>query len=118
MKKQTSKFGKGFIYNLILFASHFEREKAGTKFDYSILFNEASDHLYELTIPEQWQGKEIGKIAKQIQDLSLEIGHGKRMMENSPQVKEDFEKVVKLTKELGFLIDEELGIKPIKGNWE
>ena len=40
------------------------------------------------------------------------------MMENSPQVKEDFEKVVKLTKELGFLIDEELGIKPIKGNWE
>jgi hypothetical protein len=114
-----SEFGKGFVYNLILFAAHFERQiyEVGQRKDYPIWFNGASDHLYELTIPEKWQETEIGKIAKRIQDISLEIGHGSRMM-SSENCEEDYNEVIKLTKKLGFLIDNELGVEPIKGEWE
>ena len=119
-KEITSEFGKGFIYNLILFACHFERtiiELKG-KEDYGIWFNGASDHLYELEIPEQWKNTKIGKKAKELQDLALDIGHGNRMMEAGEKIEEDYSKVVELTKEIGFLIDKKLGIKPIKAQWE
>ena len=118
MKKIESEFGKGFVYNLILFASHFERqmvETEGVK-DYSLWFNGASDHLWELTIPKQWRKTEIGLKAFELRDLALDIGHGSRMLERD--VEDEFKKVVKLTKEIGLLIDKELGFKPIKGTWE
>ena len=114
-----SDFGEGFVYNLILFASHFERklvEINGVE-DYGLWFNGASDHLYELEIPEKWKDKEIGIKAKELQDLALDIGHGDRMMKPE-NTKEDFIKCIELTKELGLLIDKELGINPIKGTWE
>jgi len=118
MEKITSEFGKGFVYNLILFAKHFEnriwRIEGGE--DYSLWFNGASDHLYELKIPKQWENTEIGTKAKQLQDLALEIGHGSRMMESG--CKAEFVEVIKLTKEIGFLIDKELGIEPVKGDYE
>ncbi len=122
-KKQESEFGKGFVYNLILFAKHTEREMYVSKelkkhLRRSSWFNGASDHLSELEIPKQWRKKKIGKLAVELCDLSLEIGHGSRMMEESPQVEKDFERVVDIIKEIGLLIDKELGLKPIKGEWE
>ena len=113
-----SDFGKGFVYNLILFASHFERsicDIRGEK-DYSIWFNGASDHLYELEIPKKWDNTNIGKTAKRLQKIALEIGHGERMIDKNTE--EEFDECVKLTKKMGLLIDKELGIRPIKGNWE
>ena len=100
-----SEFGKGFVYNLILFASHFEREifKVQNKKDFRIWFNGASDHLYELEIPKQFKNTEIGKKAKELQDLSLEIGHGKRMMNGSVN-EHDFNKVVKSTGTETFVV--------------
>lgn len=116
---KTSDFGRGFVYNLILFASHFEREKfKGLKgeLDISLWFNASSDHLFELDIPEQWEKKKIGKLAKELQDLALDIGHGERMMEEIDVSEKG--KVIELTKEIGLLIDKELGIKPIKATWD
>ena len=106
MKKETSEFGRGFVYNLILFAKHYEKhikwvgeykkireekEKlpkevrtcAGKSIKIftdenalSLAFNGSSDHFYELEIPKQWQGKKIGKLAKWLQDRCLYFGHG------------------------------------------
>lgn len=130
MKNKKSDFGKGFIYNLILFTKHInynedlsENEKEIDKIAkkssaYSYWFNSASDHLYELEIPKRWEDKKVGKLAKELRDLALEIGHGIRMFENSPKTEKDYQKVVKLTKEIGFEIDKELGLKPIKARFQ
>src|SRR5262245_53725904 len=130
MAKATSEFGKGFVYNLNLFAQHFENSLAasvgrfkflmnkteeerkkimepnpepkynyGKDMDFAILMwqkfipihgtpektlshqieiwaNGASDHLYELEVPEKWKKTKIGKLAKKIQERGLSMGHG------------------------------------------
>ena len=118
--KKTSEFGKGFVYNLILFAKHFENsivtsETMGIS-KWGCWFNGASDHLFELEIPEQFVKTPIGIKAKELQELSLDIGHGDRMM--SMTAEKDFKYVVNLTKEIAMLIDRELGIDPVKGDYE
>jgi hypothetical protein len=111
---KTSEYGKGFVYSLILFAKHFENQKYDK--DYSLWFNGASDHLFELKIPKQFKNTQIGKKAKELQELALSLGHGDRMMDKNCE--NDFFKVIELTKEIGILIDKKLGIKPIRGSWE
>jgi hypothetical protein len=69
METQTSEFGKGFIYNLILFSMHWWRhfesietyKRIGETEEYGLerWFNGASDHLYELEIPEQFKNKKV-----------------------------------------------------------
>src|SRR5690606_39609190 len=96
-KQKTSDFGKGFIYNLILFAKHWqlnrdlfkeidglpEEEKkkfkafTNEKYRAQRWFNGASDHFYELEIPKQFKNTLIGKKALELQDKALEIGHGR-----------------------------------------
>jgi hypothetical protein len=75
-------------------------------------FNSASDHLYDLKIPKQWANKKLGKKANELCSFALSIGHGSRMMDKTVSFK-DVEKVISLTKEIGLLIDKELGIKTI-----
>ena len=125
-----SDFGKGFIYNLILWTKHINFDEKlserwqevnkiiGKNDGYSCWFNGASDHLFDLEIPKKWQRNKIGKLAKQLQDLALEIGHGNRMMDTSEKVVKDHRKVIELTKELAFEIDKKLGVEPIKANYE
>lgn len=51
-----SEFGKGFTYCIGLFLAHAERtvfEAPGLPPDYSMWFNGAADHLYELETPRQ-----------------------------------------------------------------
>lgn len=118
---KTSEFGKGTIYPLLLWACHLERimyKYPVGEADYSLWFNGASDHLFELEIPKQWQKKKLGKKMKELQDIALNIGHGARMMDHSPKAKTDFNKCVVFTKKIAFLIDKELGFKPIKGKYE
>jgi hypothetical protein len=50
-----SEFGKGFTYCIGLFLAHSERAEVG---DYSLWFNGATDHLYELEIPDNFILKE------------------------------------------------------------
>lgn len=128
-KKKTSEFGQGFIYNLVLFAEHFgrvelfermDKEVSGKKITpigASCWFNGASDHLFHIIVPEQFKKTKIGKKVLELQLFALDIGHGKRMMDSSVNWK-DYEKVRTLTKEIAFLIDKKIGIKPIKAEWE
>lgn len=127
--KESSEFGKGFVYNLILFAKHMEngmtrpyKDKDETvialieKSRVSSWFNGASDHLYELEVPKKWENTEIGEKVNELRSFAIEIGHGSRMMEDVGQ--EEYLKAVKLTKEIALLIDKELGVNPIKGDFE
>lgn len=120
-EKQTSDFGKGFIYNLILFSMHWwrwEKEKEYYKDNeeqgLEFWFNGASDHFYELDIPEQFKNTKIGKLAQKIKDNGLYFGHG---FQKKPTQK-DFDNIFEDIKKLSILIDKELGIDDIKGTWE
>jgi len=130
-KKQKSEFGRGFVYNLILFAKHWYQAKEymeqyedlykGRKSKQEarnrgiqIFFNGASDHLFEFQIPKQFRGKKIGKLAKKFQDFCLEFGHGSKMLEATEK---DFEKAFEMLEELARLIDKELGVKDIEAEW-
>jgi len=129
-KEITSEFGKGFIYNLILFSKHwwrtFENIKAykevfkketpeeEEQMAMDMWFNGASDHFYELEIPSQFKRKKIGKLAKWLQDRCLYLGHGFK----EKGTKKDFEEVFEKLEELARLIDKELGIKDIKANFK
>ena len=112
----SSEFGKGFIYNLILFSKHwlmFEDSLKKELVDYSLWFNAASDHFYELEVPEQWQKKKICKLAKWLQDRILYLGHGFK----EKATKKDYQEVFAKIEELSLLIDKELGLKPCKADY-
>jgi len=109
-----SEFGKGFVYNLFLFAKHFERDVAEIdgKKDYGLFFNAASDHLFELKIPKQFKKNEIGKLANWIKSTGLKYRFGYEV--TVEQTVEFYDKC----EELMILIDKELGLKPIKAEWK
>lgn len=119
-KKKTSEFGRGFVYNLCLFAKHFGQiqeyakayQKSGLRIEraYSLWMNGAGDHFFELEVPSQWQKKKIGKLALDLQKRALHY----RMNEMSKAaVQSFFEDLEKLT----FMIDKELGVEAIKATW-
>lgn len=126
--KKSSEFGKGVIYPLVLFCNHFihhayDDHKENYN-DFISWFNGASDHLYELEIPVEWKKRKLGKKLKELQDLALDIGHGNLGLMDSNHKKAEkfakasYDKCVLLVKEIAFLLDKELGFKPIKGDWE
>ena len=129
-QEKKSEFGKGFIYNLILFAKHWAQarpdieslekafEKTYSKKDsqreaLSMWFNAASDHFIEFKIPKQYKKKKIGKLAKSIQEKSLYWGHG---FKEKP-TKKDFAKIFNEIEALTILIDKELKIEDIKAEY-
>jgi len=131
MGKVTCEFGKGFIYNLILFAKHqwrgFEylknyeeiaknsenKEMWDEKEAMFMWFYGASDHLYNLEIPKQFAKTEIGKLAKKIQNNGLHFGHG---FKEKP-TKKDFIEIFNDLEKLAILIDKKLGIKDIEAEF-
>jgi hypothetical protein len=123
IKKQKSEFGKGFVYNLILFAKHWwnifeiieSYKKSGMPVEraYDMWFYGASDHFYEFEIPEQFKDKEIGKIAEWLKEKCLYLGHGFK----EKATEKDFEEVFKKLEKLALLIDKELGIEPVEATF-
>lgn len=128
--ENQSEFGKGLVICLVKFAEHFERwqeqkklyegmrKKRPDLFNESeaveMYFNAASDHLYDIEVPEKWQGAEIGKKVKELQDRGLEIGHG---YTGKKWAEEDVDDLHKLCREIALLIDKELGLNPEIGEW-
>lgn len=125
MEKETSEFGKGFVYNLVLFAKHYEkfrkcmesndlnakeRPDLWKKGHDDMWFNGAGDHFIELEVPEQFKGTEIGKLALELQDEAIE----RRL---AATTKEEFLNFFKRLEHLCRLIDEALGIEPVEASW-
>ena len=108
---EESEFGKGFAYCLGLFLAHAEREVYQE--DYSLWFSGASDHLYELEIPEVME-----PIAERItifQDKCLDF----RNMFGSDQVsREDKIEMIQEAKSLLREYDARNGVDVIRGRWE
>lgn len=77
--------------------------------------NGASDHLYELEIPEHLEKKKIGQLARKLQSKALEIGHGFR---GKTYKYKDFVWMQQTALEIMLLLDKELGLKPEKGEYE
>ena len=172
-KTTESEFGKGFVYNLILFAKHFEnhsseriqraafimskskeeREKIlcdnpdpshnyGKDATSSMRFfvekeipiydgsekkamshllelwaNGASDHLYEIEVPERYKGTEVERLTLDLKSKALKMGHG-FPVDKIWDYDEDFVWLIETTKKIGILVDEEFGVDPVRGNWE
>jgi hypothetical protein len=107
---ENSEFGKGFVYCIGLFLCHAERDKKFFGKDYSLWFNSAADHLFELIIPENISDEFKLKI-KNWQNKCLEF----RLNEAS---KEDFLSAIKTAKEILFEYDLFLGNCAVVGDWE
>jgi hypothetical protein len=128
---EQSEFGKGLVICLVKFAEHYHRwssQKAEYErmreirpdlFDESdaveMYFNGASDHLYEIEVPEKCKGTEIDKKVKELQDFGLEIGHG--FKHDRKYTETDIEKAHTLCREIALLIDKELGLEAELGQW-
>lgn len=137
-KKQDSEFGKGFVYNLVLFAKHWGkiddslqgnrkiREAHPNDKEVQRLFTDehaiemwfyaAGDHFYELEVPPQWKKKKIGKLADSLMARAFKFRMVMKPTEPMP-TKKDFDQFFEDLELLTMLIDKELGIKPIKASW-
>lgn len=119
MKEETSEFGMGFVYNLVLFAKHWElgSEEGGR----SWWFNGSSDHLYELQVPCGVPDKLRLKIEKW-RDTVLDRGHGSGVMKIcgadcegiEKEIDDCFEELEEICRE----IDKWLKVKSIKADYE
>lgn len=119
---ETSKFGKGLTYCLGLFLGHQERlldkEKSKILLREGIYaemwFNAASDHLYELQIPNNYPEHLIKRL-KDFQDKVLHFGHG---FPKEHATESDIEWSLNEAKLLLIEIDKQIGVKTAKGDWE
>jgi hypothetical protein len=92
-----SKFGHGFVVNLILLSKHFGLPPVQA-------FYGAADHLDDFVMPTQFAGTEVEDLVEQLR---------KRVIWHQPGTldKEDAAEVVRTLNRLAVAIDRELGIK-------
>ena len=121
-----SQFGRGLTYSLGLFLAHegmqykyhaLKREHPGMFKDWpTTWFNGASDHLYELEIPD-FLPSTLKVRLKVLQDKALEWGHG---FPKGPEqaTEDDITWCLDETRNLLVEIDRHLGVKVVKGAYE
>jgi hypothetical protein len=92
-----SKFGHGFVVNLILLSKHFGLPPSQAFFG-------AADHLDEFVVPPQFSGTEVEELVEQLR---------KRVIWHQPGTldKEDAVEAIRILHRLAVAIDRELGIK-------
>lgn len=117
-----SEFGKGFTYCIVLFLKHAERYTDISNFldnplGCLIWFNGASDHLYELEIPNQLPEKLRKRIAKW-QSKCLDLGHGKHLNAERKLTEDDVIWAINEAQEILRSVDTFLGVKTAKGQFE
>lgn len=106
---KTSEFGKGLTYCIGLFLAHAERTQYD-KSDYSLWFNGAADHLYEIESADNMPEK----LKKKISEFQYKCLHWRL----TKATKEDFEWALEEAKTILIQIDKFIGLKPIKADWE
>ena len=125
-----SEFGKGLVICLVKFAEHrwrwLEQKRTWEKLrqKHPDMFNEAdaveshfngaSDHLYEIKVPPEWQRTKLGRVVKELQAFGLEMGHS---FAHKPWTESDVDKAYIMCQEIALLIDKKLGLKPDIGQW-
>jgi hypothetical protein len=114
MKKQ-SEFGKGLTYCIGLFLMHAERKFDTGLHDTQLWFNGASDHVYDLNIPEALP-KGLQEKISSWRDKVLDLGHGSYLMKDVPVKERDW--AIAEAKEILMAIDKHLKAEVVKGSWE
>lgn len=105
-----SEFGKGFVYCIGLFLMHAERKQFNFEDNYSMWFNAAADHLFELQIPKNLSNEFRTKI---------EIWQNNAIrLRLDPATKKDFEKSLETAKEILREYDSINLIEVEKGEFE
>ena len=77
--------------------------------------NGATDHLYEIEVPNGKSWNEIRTKVKELKDKGLQMGHG--FVENKIYTFDDMKELKDLTFEICLLIDKKLGLKADIGEW-
>jgi len=115
-EKNKSEFGKGLTYCLGLFLCHSERDywKSKPK-DAELWFNAASDHLYELEIPDSLPIR-LKQRLKKLCRKSIHWGHGFDVKDKPTEENKIW--AISEAKDLLRLIDKHFGIKTQKGAWQ
>ena len=124
MVKRKSTSGKGFVYNLILFAEHYEnvkrnvdltRESDEFKGGYipKVWFRNLAEHFEEFQIPKKFEGKPIEKFIRSIERRV----HKFHRDENYILTEKVFDKLILDIEKLGILIDKELGMTDIEATF-
>lgn len=107
-------FGKGFTYCIGLFLAH-QHMEIGKPRNANLWFNGASDHLYELQIPDNFIEKDA---CKAWQELVLAYGHGIEYLCGSNLTEKDVSWALEKAKEYLLSWDKQCGIETEKGQWE
>jgi hypothetical protein len=93
---EKSRFGRGFVTNLLHISRHFglSPEQA---------FIGASDHLDELILPEKYHGTELAELVTRLR---------KRILWHSPGSNDadEYREVNRLLDRIAILVDKDLGI--------
>lgn len=126
MAKKRSEYGQGFIYNMVLFAKHYEQAfehkknweiirkinptlfKEGTA--YGIWFNGAADHLFEWELPKKFERTRIGAMFRSLQSRASSY-----RLEQCSEI--EFKKFWEDFENLTRMIDKALGVKSQKADW-
>lgn len=139
---RSSEFGKGLIICMVKFAEHYERKREkfiellsgnekllekhktgieiyGSKEEYiskeiETFMNGASDHLYEIYVPEGEDWDEIREKVRIMKEKALTMGHG--FTETIWKI-EDLNEIFGMNREISLLIDIKIGLKPEIGKW-
>tara|TARA_Y100000034_G_scaffold97729_1_gene119446 strand:- start:281 stop:616 length:336 start_codon:yes stop_codon:yes gene_type:complete len=109
-----AKFGKGFVYCLILFAEHCERMNSLRELDEERAvdrwFESANDHLVDLDIPTSLQGTDLGVKITEFQRHCFNSQYGGQA---------DYMEAIALLEELCMLIDQQVfGVTTVKSRWD
>ena len=123
MEGKGSEFGKGLVICLVKFAEHFERyehdretwkKMGGISSAVEMWANGATDHLYEIEVPngEDWDA--IRQRVRDLQDEGLRIGHG---FTGEDFNEGDVQSLINQTREICLLIDRKIGLSPEIGRW-
>lgn len=114
-KNRDGNYGRAYDANIESFKSSVEiwgsEEKAFAQL-IETWANGATDHLYDLRVPDTWANTELSKKVKELQDKGLKMGHG---FTGELYTTEDISELRKLVTEIGLEIDKQIGIK--NGDW-
>lgn len=117
----SSEFGKGCAYCLGLFLAHSERDyylptdkKGGILNRPGLWFYGAADHLFDLQIPASFPYA----LKKRLDKFQSKVLHLRLPMDGKEATDEDRKWAINEAKELLRLIDKQIGVKVIKGDWE
>jgi len=117
MAQEQSEFGKGLVVCLVKFSQHaLELQDLPVDnqphYRYGMILNGASDHLYEIEVPQGEEWSKVRKDIKALRNKALHLGHTK-IEATRKQVIELFDKAIDIALE----IDKLLGLKPDRGEW-